>query len=85
MVRMDGRKVGLVLGTFAAVLHAAWSLLVAVGVAKPYFDWATSLHFLAPFIVVSGFNLLSAIVLVVAAFIGGNVLGWLFAWLWNRL
>ena len=73
------KKVGLVLGSFAAVVHLFWVLLVAVGWAQPFMDFVYDMHFMSHSIEVEPFALDKAVGLVVLAFviwyIFGNILG----------
>ncbi len=39
-------KPALVVGIYAALLHAIWALLVAIGVGQAYLDWIFPLHFI---------------------------------------
>jgi len=77
--------VGLSLGIFAALIHAVWAILVAVTVAQPVWDWIMPLHFVDMAMKVFPFSILTAVMLVVMAFIGGYVMGWLFAVIYNRV
>ena len=76
---------GLTTGIFAAALHALWAVLVLLGVGQTYLDWIFPLHFVGNVYSVMSFSLGTAAILVVLAFVGGYVLGWLFTALWNAL
>ena len=82
---LNSHKVGLSLGTLFATMHAAWALMIAVGSSNVqiFVNWIYALHMIAIPIAVQPFNLISAIELVIATFIGGYVLGWMFASIWN--
>lgn len=75
----------LMFGTFAALVHAVWSLLVFLGLAKTYIDWMLGLHFLSNPFKVAPFSLTTAVTLIVATFVIGYLIGWVFAFIWNRL
>ncbi len=82
---IDKNHLGLVLGTFFAVLHAAWAILVASGRGQAYIDWIMPLHFIDNLYTVTSFNTGSALLLIVFAFVGGYITGWLFAAVWNKI
>ncbi len=83
MAKLKGHKPALVVGLFFAAIHAIWALCVLLGIGQMYLDWIFPLHLIAnPFTVMS-FNFLSALLLVVVAFICGYATTWLFVWLWN--
>jgi len=81
---MNGHKLGLTLGTFSALIHALWSILVAIGWAQPLSDFIHWLHFLGNTMTILPFNFGQAILLIVIAFIAGYALGGVFALLWNK-
>lgn len=80
---LDKNKVGLSLGTSMGLLHAVWALMVALGLAQVFMDWIYSLHFLNNPFLISGFNLVTAVMLVIVTFIFGYIFGWVFAKVWN--
>jgi len=85
MEKLSKAKTGLVLGLFMAVVHAVWAILVGLGVAQGLIDWVTKMHMMENPYVVSDFSLGTAIGLIIMVFVVGNVLGWVFAALWNSL
>lgn len=85
MEKLSKAKTGLALGLFLAVVHAAWAVLVALGVAQGLIGWYTEMHMLINPYVVLDFSLGTAVGLVVMVFIVGYILGWIFAALWNGL
>jgi hypothetical protein len=82
---INKHKVGLALGSLAGTLHAAWSLLVAVGWAKPLMDFFYGLHFMNNPMMVQEFSVGNAILLILVASLVGYAAGWLFGSFWNRL
>jgi len=76
-------SVALAAGTFGALVHALWAVLVAVGVAQPLMDWLYSLHFLDNPHVVAEFELGKAVTLLVVTFVFWYASGWLAALVWN--
>lgn len=84
---MDKNRAGLTLGIFFMLLHSLWVLMIAVSAQfiQGMLDWVFSLHLLKPILLVTGFNLGNAFMLVTMTFAWGYVIGWLFALLWNLL
>ena len=81
--KINAHKLGMTLGLFVAIWHALWAVLVSIGVAQNVLDWILPMHFFSATFSILDFNLLNAVILVIAAFIGGYIMGWLFAALWN--
>lgn len=71
------------LGIVFAVLHALWGVVVAAGYAQQLIELRMGQHFLSVSTSVLPFNVVTAIISVVVAFVCGAVLGWLFATVWN--
>lgn len=82
-MKLDPQKTGLVLGSFAALMHLAWSLLVAVGLAQWWMDWVLSIHFLNNPYTVKSFDIATALTLVIITGVAGFAAGWVFATVWN--
>ncbi len=85
MAKLDKNKVGLVVGVFCALLHAVWALIVLIGVGQKILDWVLPLHFIDNLYSVTAFSITNALILVIAAFIGGYIMGWVYSALWNCL
>ena len=85
MARLDKNKTGLALGTFIALVHAVWSLIIAVIPAQlqNFLDWVFVLHRIKPMYVLLPFNIANAVMLVVLTFVVGYALGYVFAAVWN--
>jgi len=85
MGKLSKNKVGLVFGTFLALAHAVWALAVALipEILQGFTDWIFTLHSLKPVWIITSFNFVNAIMLVVMTFIMGYVFGWVFAAVWN--
>lgn len=81
--KLSGNHVGLTLGFFFAILHALWALAVGLGLGQSLIDWIFPLHFIDMACSLLAFSFLNALFLIILAFVGGYVLGWIFAWLWN--
>ncbi|MEK6860030.1 MAG: hypothetical protein AABX54_04415 [Nanoarchaeota archaeon] len=82
MAKLNANQVGLTLGLFAALVHLIWLIAVAVGVQK-LIDWVLLLHSIKLDLVLTNVVLLNAVLLIIIAFIGGYVVGAVFAWTWN--
>ncbi len=85
MAELNKNKIGLTLGLFGALLHAVWSLFVAIAPAgvQRFFDWLMSLHSLSMPVMVMPFRLLNSVLLIVVVFVLWYILGWVFAAVWN--
>lgn len=82
---LNKHKVGMAVACVAGAWHVVWSLLVALDWARPLMDFIHGLHFLKASYTMSGFNLGTAVALVVVASLIGYIWGWAFAYFWNRL
>ncbi len=80
---LNPKRTAITVGTFAALVHAVWAAIVALGFAQGLLNWAMRLHFLNIAITVSAFGAITAATLVVVAFIGGAAAGWIFSLAWN--
>ena len=83
MTTLNAKQTGLTLGLFAAILHALWAIVVALGFGQALTNWKLGMHFISMSVTITAFSIGTAIMLVVMAFVGGYVIGWLFANLWN--
>ena len=81
--RINKNQAGLAVGIFAALFHLIWAILVAAGVAKTYLNWILPLHFVNLLVDIAEFSLVNAVILIIAAFIGGYIAGWVFGLIWN--
>ncbi len=84
MNKAHPRKVGLVVGSLVALLHAIWSLIVATGNAKAYLDFVLGLHFINLKYTINAFDIGTAVTLVVVTGIVGYIVGYILALIWNR-
>lgn len=80
---MNKQKTGLAVGSFAAVMHIVWSVLVMLGLAQPLYNWILALHAVEVPVTIGEMSIVGAIVLIVVAFVVGNIVGWIFASVWN--
>ena len=82
---LNVRKTALAVGSFAALLHVVWAVVVALGFGQAVTDWKLSMHFINLPVIIAPFDAMSAILLIVMAFIGGAVVGAVFAKIWNKI
>lgn len=73
------------LGFFAAFLHLVWSVLLALGWAKPLVDFKTALHGVKISYTLVDFSLAKAVALIVIAFVVAYIIGQIFANIWNKV
>ena len=76
---LNKNKSGLILGTFAALLHVIWSVIVALGIAKDIVNFIASLHFFNMTFTIQQFNLGVSLILVALTFVVGYLIGFIFA------
>ena len=79
---MNKNQVGLTLGIFAALCHLIWLIAVAIGIQK-FIDWILLLHSIQLDLALTSVVILNAVILIVLAFIGGYIVGYVFAAIWN--
>ena len=84
-MKLNNNKVGLAMGGLVALAHLAWSLMVMFGWAKSWLNFVLGLHFLNNPFLVGSFSWGTALTLIIVTGIVGYVLGWVFAWIWNKL
>jgi hypothetical protein len=85
MKKCHCNKPALVVGLFVAAMHVIWALSVALGVGQTYLNWILPLHFIGNLYTVLPFSLLTALMLVVMAFVGSYLATLLFLWLWKHV
>lgn len=85
MGKLNSSKTALTLGVLFSGVHIAWSVLILIGLAQPLLDFIFWAHMVANPYQVTGFNIISVVVLVVVTFGVGYLVGWMFSWIWNRL
>ena len=81
---MNGKKLGLVLGSSFAFLHFVWSVLIFAGLAQSLMDSMYKMHSLSNPFTVMPFDFSRSIGLIIMTFIGGYIIGNLFALFWNK-
>ena len=75
----------MIVGSFFAIFHLGWLILVAIGSAKPLIDFVLMLHHISFSYAIASFSLIPAIGLLIFTFVAGYIFGWIFAAVWNAL
>lgn len=83
MEKISKNNLGLTIGILFVIVHAAWLVLVATGLASSFLNFIFSLHFISINIVITSFDFMPAVALLFIAFISGYISGWLIAALLN--
>jgi hypothetical protein len=78
-------KVGVVFGAVLGGIHLLWSLLVLAGVAQALVDFVFWAHMMHLSIAVGPFDAVAAVSLIVYTAVTGYILGYIGAWVWNRM
>lgn len=80
--KLNKKQVGLAIGLFAAVCHLFWLIAVAIGIQK-FVDWILLLHSIQLDLTLTSVVILNGAILIVLAFVGGYIFGWVFAAVYN--
>lgn len=78
-------KVGLVFGALLGGWHLAWSILVWSGFAQAIYDFVLWAHMIHLQITIGPFDMVASLTLVVFTAIVGYIMGYVGAWVWNRV
>lgn len=83
--QISEKKVALLVSTFAVTAHVIWSAMVALGFAQTYVNWMLGMHFIsAPTVTIGAFDIATAITLIISVAVIGYIVGWVFAFVWNK-
>ena len=87
MAKLKAHKPALVVGLFMASIHAIWALMVLVipGTLQAFLDWIFNVHFIQPVWILTAFNFVDALLLMVVTFVFGYAATWLFMWIWSMI
>lgn len=85
MKELNKNTVGLILGSFFALWHLLWGLLVATGLAQTFLDWIYWLHFMNDPFRIEAFDITRSVTLIIVTFVVGYIFGWVFVWLWEMM
>jgi len=83
VIYFEEKQAAIAFGSFAAVMHAVWSVLVWSGNAQNLVNWFMGLHMVSIAATVNAFNAVTALMLIVVTFVLGAVIGLIFAKVWN--
>jgi len=78
-------RVALFFGVVIALIHFAWSVLVAAGAAQVCLNWVLNLHMISMPVTIKAFDAVTALELVAFTFVVGFVGGYVLAALWNGI
>jgi len=82
---LDPNKTGLVVGAFLGGWHVLWAILVAAGLGQPLMDFVFWAHMIHLTWTVGPFEARAATTLIVLTSVVGYTIGYLFAWIWNKI
>jgi len=82
---LDKNKAGLVFGSFLALVHLVWSLLILIipNQLQTSLNWIFEIHALQPIWVITSFDFMNMVWLIIVTFIIGYIFGWIFALIAN--
>lgn len=80
--KISANQLGLAFGLFAALAHLVWSIAVSFGI-QGYVNWILLLHSIQLDLLLTSVNWLNVILLIILAFVGGYIFGWVFAKIYN--
>lgn len=83
-MQINKKKFAMTLGTFAAVMHLIWDILVASNLAQPLSYFVHRMHFIDDMNSFIPFSLDRALGLIVLAFLVAYTIGYIFASIWNH-
>lgn len=84
-LKINEKQAGVTLGLLFAVLYAAWAVIVGMGLGQVLINWVQGIKFVSFSMLVGTVNWWTAIIGILAAFVCGAIIGWLFAKIWNWL
>jgi hypothetical protein len=81
---LEPKKLAKTVGTFAALVHLGWAVLVAAGFGQMWADFIIGLHMVSLPLTVGAFDAVMAVEMIIVTFILGALAGWVFAVVWNK-
>lgn len=84
-MRAHPHKIGLVFGLVFGGVHAAWSLIVALGWGQPIFDFILWAHMINLPFIIGPFDLTASATLIVLTALVGYVVGRVVGIVWNKI
>ncbi len=83
MAGLRVKGVALSVGIFSVVIHLIWVIILQV-FGTDYLNWKLGLHFVSISGSVLPFNIVTFISLLIFSFIGGYIVGAIFAYIYNK-
>jgi hypothetical protein len=84
-MKTNKHQLGMTFGIVTASLHIIWVIAILTGVADWFMEWALSVHFVEfPYTIIDP-TVTGTVALVALTFVGGYIIGWLLACVWNWL
>ncbi len=84
MEKLNKNAVGLSLGIIFLIVHLLWIIAVVGGFAETLIVWWNNSHFIHTNMTVTNFYIGTALLTLIRAFIGGYIIGWIFAFIYNK-
>lgn len=85
MENLNKNKVGLSLGLLSVFLHLLWMITVYIKSVETLLSWFKSYHFISPTYTILKFDFKIAFLGLISAFLISYIIGWLFAFIYNKL
>ncbi len=73
------------MGALLGGMHLAWAVVIALGLGQAIYDFVLWAHMIHLPIIIGPFDATAAATLVVMTAIIGYILGYIGAWVWNRI
>ena len=83
--KFNKNSAGLSLGIIFLLIHLIWFGAVIFGFGEELLSQIVATHFIQLTIQVGEFNLGDAIFALIRAFVAGYLIGWLFAFVYNKI
>lgn len=84
-MHFDKNRLGLTVGSVSALGHFTWVVIVALGFGQRFADFVHNVHFFTDRHELVAFNIVTAALGVIFAFVIGYATGWVFAWIWGKM
>lgn len=81
---LNSNRAGLALGTLFAIFHFIWLILIGINFGQTSANIWHSMHFISDMHTIEAFSFGTALIGLILAFVAGYVIGWLFAYLYNK-
>jgi membrane protein YdbS with pleckstrin-like domain len=85
MEKLHKNAVGVSLGIIFLMTHVIWIFAIASGLGETLINLWNNTHFIDMNVTIMEFNIITAFLTSLRAFIGGYIIGWIFAFIYNKL